>query len=155
MGEYVQNIEKYATPEGIKPQPYPQPQSQPQSKKLSSNDLNQGSGKQYQGFNTAIFLNDSLFTPKKSKGYELRQPYRSPFNVPPVNHLLIGNSEDKDVNQNFSNSDTIFVNEFTIGEKKSVEQVVKGEKVLDADDEFDIIIDLSRKLTQENTEMSD
>ena len=58
------------------------------SEKGEHSNYNQMSGKMCQGFNTAIFLNECLITPKKSKDWELYQPYKSPVQVPQISHLL-------------------------------------------------------------------
>jgi hypothetical protein len=114
------------------------------------------STKQCQGFNLAIFLNECLITPKKSKNLESSNlPYKSPDQVPPISHLLqrIQDSDSK----TFQDSNSRIVRSFNStsealgkGQRKISETLAWKEGLEGEDDEYNVIIDLSRKLTLES-----
>jgi hypothetical protein len=116
------------------------------------------SSKQCQGFNLAIFLNECLITPKKSKNLESSNlPYKSPDQLPPICHLLqrIQDSDSKTL----ENSNSRIVRSFNSTSvalpksQRKISETLNSEENLDLeDDEYNVIIDLSRKLTMEEIE---
>jgi len=113
------------------------------------------------GFNTAIFLNECLITPKKGKTfadqYNNNLPYKSPNQVPNVSHLLqkIQDSNKSKLSDwsngtkgsTINNRASFKKTQRPIDEEKEQDVSIKSE---DEEEEFNVIIDLSRKLTIED-----